>query len=143
MMFMALLPLPLHLTVERKLTADMSARIGVDVCSLYEPPDGQRENSIEIKGIQDMYQFMALREEPGHIYVRTDMCFCRFCVLNKFNDCLTGSVWKRLNLKVELSKDVGYLNKIAEFYHVHDWDHYIDIIVNPPLSLSKIKNVLN
>ena len=119
------------IVAEKLRTAEMSDRIGVDVCLLNEPPDGHRENSVEIKGIQDMYQFMAVKEEPGYIFVRKNMCFCRFCVLYMYDDCLTGSRWERLNLKVELSKNVGYLNKIAKFYHGHDWDHFID--QKPPI----------
>ena len=59
--------------------------------TICEPPDGHRENRIVIKGIQDMYQFMAIKRRIGYIYVRKDMCFCRFFVLNKFDGCLTGS----------------------------------------------------
>ena len=55
-----------------------------------------------------MYQFMAVIEEPGYIYMRQDMCFCRFCVLNKYDDCLTASRWEKINLKMELSKDTVY-----------------------------------
>ena len=38
----------------------MRLRLGVDTCSLCEPPEGHRENSIDVKEIQDMYQFMAI-----------------------------------------------------------------------------------
>jgi hypothetical protein len=64
------------------------------------------------------------------------MCFYRFCVLNKFDDCLTGSRWEKLNLKVALSKNISYLNCIAKFYHEHDWSHFID--KKPPIIAFKI-----
>jgi len=52
-----------------------------------------------------------------------------------FNDQLSNYSISR-NL-MSGSKDVGYLNKIAEFYHVHDWDHYIDS--KPPIVAFKNK----
>ena len=119
------------IVAEELLTDTMRARIDIDVCFLFKPPNGHRENSVEIKGIQDIYQFMTVKDVPGCMYVRKQMCFCRFCVLYKYDDCLTNSKWEKLNLKIDLSKDVNYLDKLAEFYHAHNWDQYI--VSKPPI----------
>jgi hypothetical protein len=111
---------------ENLVTEEVRPRMGLDVYIVYRPRDGHRENSIEVKGIQDMYQFLEVRSEPGIVRARKDMCFCRFCVLGMFEDCLTSSPWERLNLDVEVSKDVSYLNNIANFYHANDWSQFID-----------------
>ena len=50
------------IVAEVLLTDAMRARIDFDVCTLYKPPKGHRENSVEIKGIQDMYQFMVVKD---------------------------------------------------------------------------------
>ena len=91
-----------------------------DVCLLHEMKPGHKDNSQEVHGIQEMSQFRAVRRttEGGKrvIYIREISCFCKFCALSLYDKCVITSVWTKIDVKVDPSKDVVIHDWIAEFY---------------------------
>ena len=104
----------------------MRLRLNVDVHLIVEPLPGHRTNCKSIIGIQDIYQFRSIKGKQGIVYTREDMCFCAMCILGKYNQCLTNSVWKHTNVQVPQIKDVNRIFSIAKFYHVDNWITYND-----------------
>ena len=114
-------------TLEEKATAEMlqMKHKRDDIHFVYQPPEGHRENTVDVKGISDVYQLRALRRAANNsepiIYLREDVCCCKFCVVSDYDRCVKGVLWKACD-GISPEKDVVRQQKIVEFYHYHNWN---------------------
>ena len=99
-------------------TADES-RLGIDVHEVIEVPEGHRENSIEVPGIQKKSEFRTTKSLNGksNFFTREVICFCEYCVLSKYDQCLSFSAWEKHDVDVDPQKNVAMHRQIAKFYH--------------------------
>ena len=111
------------LVAESLLTPEMQLRLQSDVHLVRDPPAGHRDNSIEVPGIQKTYEFRSIKSHCGktNFFTREIICFCKYCVLSKYDMCLTGSKWKKVNVDVDPSKNTEWHKRISIFYHLEHW----------------------
>lgn len=88
-----------------------------------EPPAGHRDNSIEVPGIQKVYEFRSTKSSSGktNFFTRETICFCKHCVISAYDKCLTGSKWTKQNVDIDPSKNTEIHKRIATFYHLDHW----------------------
>ena len=97
-----------------------------DIHFVLQSPEGHRENTVDVKGISDVYQLRAVPKAVNNgrsiIYLREDVCCCKFCVVSDYERCVKGVPWKACDITVSNQKDVVRQMRIAKFYHLSTWD---------------------